>query len=58
MIDDVITTGARIKIIDNFTKEIGSEIVGAFVLIDKKGIDVIGEIPIRCLIRIVPIQHE
>ncbi|MHA1754612.1 MAG: phosphoribosyltransferase family protein, partial [Candidatus Odinarchaeia archaeon] len=56
LVDDVITSGERIRLISELAKEINATIVGTVILIDKKGIEVIGDIPVRCLIRIVPLQ--
>ena len=56
LVDDVITTGARIKLIEKYANEISTEIVGAVVLIDKKGTEAVGKVPLKCLIRIVPFQ--
>jgi orotate phosphoribosyltransferase len=56
LVDDVITSGARIKIISNYAKETQSQITGAVVLIDKRGLDKIAGVPVKCLVRIVPIE--
>lgn len=58
LVDDVITTGARIKLISEYAKEHSSEIIGGVLLIDKKGVDSIGEVPIKSLIRVLPISRR
>ncbi len=58
LIDDVLTTGARIKIISEFARERGAEIVGVVILIDKKGIESIAGIPIKSLIKILPLARS
>jgi len=57
LVDDVLTTGARIKIIGEFAKECAAEIVGAVILIDKKGVDAVTGIPVKSLIKVLPLTR-
>jgi orotate phosphoribosyltransferase len=58
LVDDVLTTGARIKIISDFAKERGAEIVGAVILIDKKGVENVAGVPVKSLIKILPLARS
>ncbi len=57
LVDDVLTTGARIKLISEFAKERSAEIVGAVILIDKKGVENVAGIPVKSLIKILPLMR-
>ncbi|MHA1238590.1 MAG: orotate phosphoribosyltransferase-like protein [Candidatus Odinarchaeia archaeon] len=55
LVDDVVTSGIRISQIAKSAEEYSMKIVGAAVIVDKKGDTLIDNIPIAYLIRIVPI---
>ena len=52
VVDDVITSGKTINEAINVLNDLGAEPLGVVVLIDKKGISEIGNIPVESLIRV------
>lgn len=52
IVDDVITSGSTVSEAINVLNDIGAEPLGVVVLIDKKGITEIGNIPVKPLIRV------
>jgi orotate phosphoribosyltransferase len=52
VVDDVITTGSTAEEVIKLIEENGGETVAVAVMIDKKGVDTIGSIPVRSLVRI------
>ena len=52
VIDDVITTGSTAEEVIKLIDENGGETVAVAVMIDKKGVDTIGSVPVRSLVRI------
>ena len=55
LVDDVVTSGIRISQIAKSADEYSMKIVGAAVIVDKKGENYISGIPLAYLIRVVPI---
>ncbi|MGZ7210295.1 MAG: orotate phosphoribosyltransferase-like protein, partial [Methanobacterium sp.] len=52
IVDDVITSGKTIREAINVVNDLGSNPLGVVVLIDKKGISDIGNVPVEPLIRV------
>ncbi|MGZ7048796.1 MAG: orotate phosphoribosyltransferase-like protein [Methanobacterium sp.] len=52
IVDDVITSGNTIREAINVVNDLGSNPLGVVVLIDKKGISDIGNVPVEPLIRV------
>lgn len=52
IVDDVITTGSTAEEVIKLIEENGGETVAVAVMIDKKGVDTIGSVPVRSLVRI------
>jgi orotate phosphoribosyltransferase len=52
IVDDVITTGSTVEETIKLIDESGGEAIAVAVMIDKKGIDIVGTVPVRSLIRV------
>lgn len=55
IIDDVITTGSTLQESISLLREVGAEPLAVVVLVDKKGIDKIDEVPVKALVKVVRI---
>jgi orotate phosphoribosyltransferase len=53
IVDDVITSGSTIVEVIERLRECGAKPLAAVVLVDKKGADVLSEVPVRSMVRIV-----
>ncbi len=52
LVDDIVTTGSTIKDTVTLLKEAGAKPLAAVVLIDKKGISMVGDTPVKALIEV------
>ena len=53
IVDDVITSGSTIVEVIERLREYGGKPLAAVVLVDKKGADMLSEVPVRSMVRIV-----
>lgn len=56
IVDDVITTGSTIMEVIELLREMGAKPRAVVVLVDKKGADMIANVPIQSLVRIVRVD--
>jgi orotate phosphoribosyltransferase len=52
IIDDVITTGSTMEESIKLIEDQGGEVVAIAVIIDKRGADMIGSVPVKSLVRV------
>ena len=56
VVDDVITSGSTIKDVIEQLREVGANPVVVVVLVDKKGADMLSDVPVRSLVRIARVD--